>query len=105
MGPEFIDETTVVSEKLSSEVDDDSQAVHGTPLNLGKKLGLRFAMFETLFLVLSGTSRKQLCLKRKLRQKSMVNLSPDYYRLLIVSLPYPIPKQLLRKTIWLVGSM
>ena len=31
LGPEFIDETTVVSLDLSSEVVDDSQAAHGTP--------------------------------------------------------------------------
>ena len=36
--PEFIDETTIVSQDLSSEVDNDSQAVHGTPpANRAKK--------------------------------------------------------------------
>ena len=37
LSPEFIYETTAASQDLSSEVGDDSQAVHGTPPADGSK--------------------------------------------------------------------
>ena len=59
--PEFIDETTIVSQDLSSEVGDDSQAAHGTTPKAATKdqtkpmLIFRASQKNSLDLIGSGT--------------------------------------------------